>query len=122
MGFKITLIEVGIKTCALRLSYLKTFKAILKIAELLLSAALVATTTYYFQDRRVSGDLFFLLVIANYFLCTFCLFISEWIVWSSLTVNTDSKSMFGLRGRPLRFEVEPGSSPQKFASSSQELY
>lgn len=34
MGLNITLTEVGVKTCALRLAYLKTITAILKFIEL----------------------------------------------------------------------------------------
>lgn len=34
MGLNITLTEVGVKTCSLRVAYLKTIQAILKIMEL----------------------------------------------------------------------------------------
>ncbi|XP_037032991.1 uncharacterized protein LOC119071965 [Bradysia coprophila] len=93
MGFKIILTEVGVKACTLKLDYLKTIQAILKFIEMIIAIVIISTVAYYLNnDNRVSGDLLFVLFIVNFFICIFCLFISEWMVSSA--VESNSKSMF----------------------------
>lgn len=63
--------------------------------EQIIAVVLIGIVAYYLDSGngiRVSGDLFFLIIIVTFFICTVCLFISEWIVWSA--VDSYSKSMF----------------------------